>query len=246
MKEDSNANIHNAETHIENEGPCAGGVEKKKRNYRRLRSVETNRIIHVKKEKKVLQPVFDPTAWFVVTTKKRWQEVMCRDFLNSKAGFINEVTQEHYTVEAYAATQLVKGKEKTVILGKVFVRVDEENRADVLKKCQLLKQYVTHTPRFVDDDRRTVFVRIPDKEILQMQEILRIAVGTVEYSEDCLPAVNDTVEITDGILSESETLKGVRGTVETVNGSKYATVILETTGCFKFKLSVESLGKVIS
>ena len=55
------------------------------------------------------------------------------------------------------------------------------------------------------------------------------------------PQINETVVLNDGYLSESEALKGLKGTVEMVNGKKRATVILDKIGCFKFTLSVEDL-----
>jgi len=46
MKKDSNVEMIAVKTAQGKEGSCGGAVEQKKRNYRRLRSKETGKIIH--------------------------------------------------------------------------------------------------------------------------------------------------------------------------------------------------------
>lgn len=220
------------------EGPCGGAVEQKKRNYRRLKSKETGKIIHQKKERPKVRKVFDPTAWYVVHTK-RYKEVSSRDFLNSPKGFVNDQTKEPYTVEAYAAIQEDEGN-RLVIHGKIFVRVEEVNRIDVLRKCADLKGYVKDLARALTANDFTDFARVPDREIKTLRAILEIADGIVDYSEEPFH-INDTVRISKGILSRSEELKDIVGTVEMVNGRKRATVILDRLGVFKFNLPVSLL-----
>ena len=241
MKEDSNVETIAVKTAHEEEGPCGGALERKKRKYRRLRSKETGKIIHQKKEKNKIRKVFDPTAWYVVQTK-RYKEISSRDFLNSPKGFINNSTNEPYTVEAYAAIQEDEDN-RLVIHGKIFVRVDEVHRVDVLKKCSDLKGYAKDRALSRTENDFTDFARVPDREMKALRAILEIADGNVDYSE--LPFhVNDTVKFKKGILSKSEALKDMEGTIEMVNGRKRATIILNKLGVFKFTLPVSQLRKM--
>ena len=241
MKEDSIAEVTVAKTTHEEEGPCGGAMEQKKRNFRRLKSKESGKIIHQAKEKPKVRKAFDPTAWYIVHTR-RFKEVCSRDFLNSPKGFVNDSTNTPYTVEAYAAIQEDEGN-KLVIHGKIFVRVDEVNRVDVLKKCVFLKGYAKDPALSLTESHFTDFARVPDREIKALRAILEIADGDVEYSERNISA-NDTVVFKKGILSKSEALKDMVGTIEMVNGKKRATVILDKLGVFKFTLPVSQLRKI--
>ena len=240
MKEDSNVKMTAVKATQQTEGSCGGAVEQKKRNYRRLKSKETGIIIHQKKEKTIIKKVFDPTAWYIVQTK-RYKEVSSRDFLNSPKGFVNDSTKEPYTVEAYAAVQEDEGN-RLVIHGKIFVRVAEINRVDVLKKCPYLKGYVKDLALAHTEFDFSDFARVPDREIKALREILEIADGVVEYSDQPLK-INDTVKISKGILSRAEELKGLEGTIDMVNGRKRATVVLDKLGVFKFNLPVSLIQK---
>ena len=240
MKEVSNVKMTAVKATQQSEGSCGGAVEQKKRNYRRLKSKETGKIIHQKKEKPKIQKVFDPTAWYIVQTK-RYKEVSSCDFLNSPKGFVNDSTNEPYTVEAYAAVQEDEGN-RLVIHGKIFVRVAETNRVDVLKKCPYLKGYVKDLALAHTEFDFSDFARVPDREIKALREILEIADGAVEYSEEPFK-IHDAVKISKGILSRAEELKGLEGTIEMVNGRKKATVILDKLGVFKFTLPLSQLRK---
>ena len=241
MKKDSNVKMTTVKTTQQTEGSCGGAVEQKKRNYRRLRSKETGKIIHQKKEKSKVKKVFDPTAWYVVQTQ-RYKEIESRDLLSSPKGFVNEKTQASYTVEAYAAIQEDEGN-RLVIHGKIFIRVEEINRIDVLRKCQYLKGYVKDLALSRTENDFTDFARVPDREIKALRAILEIADGDVEYSEEPF-SVNDTVKFKKGIFSKSEALKDMEGTIEMVNGKKRATIILDKLGVFKFTLPVSQLRKM--
>ncbi|MBQ8464199.1 MAG: hypothetical protein IJ544_08825 [Prevotella sp.] len=240
MKEDAGVEMIAVKAIHEESGPCGGALGQKKRNYRRLRSKETNRIIHQQKEKASVQKVFDPTAWYVVQTK-RYKEVESRDFLNSPKGFVNERTEQPYTVEAYAAIQEDEGS-KVVIHGKIFVRVDKDNRIDILKKCLYLKGYVKDKALSRTENDFTDFARVPDREIKALRAILEMADGEVEYFEAPF-RLNDAVKISKGILSKSEELKGMEGTVEMINGRNRVTVVLDKLGVFKFNLPASLLQK---
>ena len=241
MKEDSDVKMIAVKTSSAEERPCGGALEKKQRNYRRLKSKKTNKIIHQKKEKPKVEKVFDPTAWYIVLTK-RYKEVSSCDILNSPKGFVNDLTHKPYTVEAYAAVQEDEGY-KLVIHGKIFVRVDEVNRVDVLKKCSFLKGYAKDPSRSLTENDFTDFARIPDRQMKALRAILEMADGDINYSDDTF-AVEDTVKITKGILAKSEALKGMEGVVKMVNGRKSATVILDKLGVFKFTLPVSQIKKV--
>lgn len=243
MKDDSIAPVTDIKTCDENSGPCAGGLAQKQRKFRRLRSLTDHRIIHVRKEQPKVAKVFDPTAWYVADVK-RHTELMCEALLNSPKGFVNDKTHKPYQVEAYAAAKTMKAKKTLVIHGKIFIRVDEDNRIDVLKKCPSVRAFKKDPTLSLTAHGFTDFARIPDVQIKAMQEILLIADGTVEYSETVAPQVKDSVKLTDGILSKSEVLKGLEGTVEMVNGRKKVTVVLDKIGSFKFTLSPSSISKI--
>ena len=241
MKKGSNVEMIAVKTAQGKEGSCGGAVEQKKRNYRRLRSKETGKIIHQKKEKSKVKKVFDPTAWYVVQTQ-RYKEVESRDLLSSPKGYVNDSTKAPYTVEAYAAVQEDEGN-RLVIHGKIFIRVEEINRIDVLRKCPYLKGYVKDLALAHTENDFTDFARVPDREIKALRAILEIADGDVEYSEEPF-SVNDIVKFKKGILSKSEALKDMQGTIEMVNGKKHATIILDKLGVFKFTLPVSQLRKM--
>lgn len=243
MEEDSNVNIIASETPLVDEGPCGGALEKKQRNFRRLRSRETNKILHQKKENTRPKSNYDPTAWYVIQTK-RYKEIDSCNILNSDKGFYNNLARQSYFVEAYAAVQKDEGN-KVLIHGKIFVRVDEANRVDVLKQCPFLKGYVKDPSRSLTVNRFTGFARVPDREMKAMRAILEIADGEVDYSEQPIE-VKDKVRITTGILAKSEALKGLEGSVEICNGQKRATVILDKLGVFKFNLPVSQLRKKLN
>ena len=162
---------------------------------------------------------------------KRYKEVISRDFLNSTQGFVNDSTNEPYTVEAYAAIQEYEDN-RLVIHGKIFIRVEEINRIDVLRKCSYLKGYAKDLALSRTENDFTDFARVPDREMKALRAILEIADGAVDYSEEPF-SVNDTVMFKKGILSKSEALKDMKGSIEMVNGKKRATIILDKLGVFK-------------
>lgn len=248
MQDDSKAFISGIEAQSENGGPAAEPCQKKARNFRRLRSLSTNRILHQEKEKSVVQKVFDPTAWYIYGVKRNKEIETC--------SFFNNFKNNPFEIEAYAAVQQKKVRtykkgqksggskklvEKVVIHGKIFIRVDESHRVDTLKLCPLLTHCIVDPTLSRTKEGNRDFARVPDAQIRVLKAMLELADGDVEFSEEMPPQVNETVALNDGFLSESETLKGVKGTVEMVNGKRRATVILDNIGCFKFTLSVEDL-----
>ena len=252
MQEYSKALLIGIGAQSENGGPAAEPCQKRTKNYRRLRSLSTNRILHQEKEKPVIRKVFDPTAWYVYGVKRN-KEIEARSFFNDSQDI-------PFEIEAYAAVQQKKVRtykkgqqssgpkklvEKVVIHGKVFIRVDESHRVATLKLCSLLTHCVVDPTLSRTKEGYRDFARVPDAQMNALKAVLELADGDVEYSEEVPPQVNETVVLNDGFFSESEALKGLQGTVEMVNGKKRATVILDNIGCFKFTLSVGDLKRPV-
>lgn len=189
----------------------------------------------------------DPTAWYVAQVKRQ-AELKCRDMLNRPEAF-------DYPVESYVAAQVSLGrrsagkdvavplKEKVVIPGKIFIRVAEEHRIDVLRHCLLLTRYVKDPSRSLTENHFTAFARVPDKQIQQLRELLKMADGPVSYDE-LQPQVNDTIQVIGGQLTKGTLLKDVKGVVTSTDGRKYVTVILDSIGALKFRLPLKDLVKL--
>ena len=195
--------------------PCAGGMPESLKN----------------------EP-FDPSAWYIAQVK-RHNELVCRTILNSPDRF-------PYKVEAYVAAQqelVLRAnrtrhiKERVVIAGKIFIRVDQSHRQDVLKQCLLLSRYVKDPSASPTANGHTAFARVPDWEIQRLRDIFTLADGPVEYN-DTLPQPHDKVQVLTGPLH------GLRGTVQDVSGRKCATVLLDSLGVFSFKLPISDLAKL--
>ena len=252
MQDDSKALLTDVGIPSENGSPEAEPYQKKTKNYRRLRSLSTNRILHQEKEKHVVKKAFDPTAWYVYGVKRNKEIETC--------SFFNDSNNIPFEIEAYAAIQQKKVRtfkkgqksdgskklvEKVVIHGKVFIRVDESHRVETLKQCSLLTHCVVDPTLSRTKEGFRDFARVPDAQIRALKAVLKLADGDVEFSEEVPPQVHETVTLNDGFLSESDALKGLKGTVELVNGKKRATVILDNIGCFKFTLSVHDLKRPV-
>ena len=195
--------------------PCAGGMPESLKN----------------------EP-FDPSAWYIAQVK-RHNELVCRKILNSPDRF-------PYKVEAYVAAQqelVLRAnrtrhiKERVVIAGKIFIRVDQSHRQDVLKQCLLLSRYVMDPSASPTANGHTAFARVPDWEVQRLRDIFTLADGPVEYT-DTLPRPHDKIQVLTGPLH------GLRGTVQDVSGRKYATVLLDSLGVFSFKLPISDLAKL--
>lgn len=172
-----------------------------------------------------------PTAWYVAEVKR---------FLEQKSGlYINNPKNFDYDIEAYVATQT----KKTVIHGKIFIRVSQDNRIDVLKRCPYLIRYMKDPLRSLTANGFTDFARVPDVEIQRLRQILALVDEPVEYTE-FTPHKGDEVEVIGGLLSQSELLKDLKGKISITNGKKYATVILEGIGGLKFRLPVKDLSNI--
>ena len=195
--------------------PCAGGMPESLKN----------------------EP-FDSSAWYIAQVK-RHNELVCRTILNTPDRF-------PYKVEAYVAAQqelVLRAnrtrhvKERVVIAGKIFIRVDQSHRQDVLKQCLLLSRYVKDPSASPTAGGFTAFARVPDWEIQRLRDIFTLADGPVEYT-DTLPRPHDKIQVLTGPLH------GLRGTIQDVSGRKYATVLLDSLGVFSFKLPISDLAKL--
>lgn len=241
MKEDSKDLAPSVETQSATEGPCAGGMPQNERVFRKLKSVKDGRVrlrMPIVKERP-----FDPTAWYIYRVK-RLKELESRDFLNSRdLGFpVEAYVAVQSSVRRKSSSPVPTRQEKVVIHGKLFVRVDEAHRVKVMKQCPLITECVTNASRYIHDGKPTTFVRIPDKQILQIREILDKADGVVTYTEQ-IPEVHDNIQVIGGLISRSSLFNDVKGEIVTVNGRKSATVILDGIGCFRWKLPLNDLAK---
>ena len=180
----------------------------------------------------------ESSAWYIAMVK-RHNELVCRKILSDPDRF-------PYKVEAYVAAQqeLVYRanrtrhiKERVVIPGKIFIRVDPHKRQDVLKQCLLLSRYVKDPSSSPTASGFTPFARVPDWEIQRLRDIFTLADGPVEYT-DSLPRPNDKIQVLTGPLH------GLRGTVTTISGRKFATVLLDTLGTFSFRLPIADIAKL--
>ena len=182
---------------------------------------------------------FDPTAWYVGVVRRR-NELVCRRILNN-------LSQVPYKVEAFvAAQQEVKFYanrtrrliEHIIIPGRIFIRVDESYRQDVLKQCLFLSKYMMDPSAELTESGCREFARVPDREIQHLRDILELADGIVEYSES-MPKTGDRVQVLSGRFH------GLTGTVsENADGRKYAVVVLDKLGSFKFRLPLQDIGKI--
>lgn len=215
VKTDSVEAQSNSETCDNMLRPCAGGMPESLQNES-----------------------FDSSAWYIAQVK-RHNELVCRKILNSPDRF-------PYKVEAYVAAQqelVLRAnrtrhiKERVVIAGKIFIRVDQSHRQDVLKQCLLLSRYVKDPSASPTANGHTAFARVPDWEIQRLRDIFTLADGPVEYA-DTLPRPHDKIQVLTGPLH------GLRGTVQDVSGRKYATVLLDSLGVFSFKLPISDIAKL--
>ena len=181
MQDDSKALIPDVGAQSKNGGPAAEPCQKITRNYRRLRSLSTNRMLHQEKEKPVVQKVFDPTAWYVYGVKRNKEIDVC--------SFFNDSQDIPFEIEAYAAVQQKKVRtykkgqhssgskqlvEKVVIHGKIFIRVDESHRVATLKQCPLLTHCVVDPTLSRTKEGFRDFARVPDAQIRGLQQHLGV------------------------------------------------------------------------
>jgi len=212
MKENSSTTGNPSETCAALHKPCAGGMER-------------------------TQLESHDDSWFVAEVKKH-QELRSRDHLNR----LSHLT---YNIETYVASQQQmhfysnrtrRLVDHIVIPGKVFIRVSEQHRQDVLKQCPLLVRYMMDPAKVTHNGFRA-FARVPDWELRKLQELLTTAEGPVEYL-DVRPRIGDKVQVLSGRFH------GLTGYVLEEGGSKYAIVTLDSLGSFRFRLPISELGQI--
>ena len=240
MKVDSKESQIRVETPADAEGACGGAMAKSERLFRRLRSVRDRRVT-VKERIASTASAFDPTAWYVYLVRRN-KEIATRDFLNN--------TRQGFDVEAYVATQtIVRRKdnktihpERVVIHGKLFVRVVEAHRVDVMKRCPFIQKCMVDPATSFADGQLLTFARVPDSQIRVVRDILDKAVGLVEYTDE-IPLVHENISVIGGQLLKGALFNDLRGEVVMVNGRKRATVILDGVGCFRWSIPLSDLAK---
>ena len=210
MEKGSETTTQNAKTGAQVHKPCAGGM-----------------------------PQTDNTdTWFVAIVKKH-NEIRCQDFLN-------KLTSQGYPVESYVANQQIlhfysnrtrRLVNHIVIPGKIFIRVNEEHRQDLLKLCPLLSYYKMDPARVTASGSRD-FARVSDIEIQRLRDILASADGPVEYLETP-PKSGDKIQVLSGRFH------GLKGYVLEDADKKFAIIILDQLGSFRIKIPTKDLGQIV-
>ena len=85
--------------------------------------------------------------------------------------------------------------ERVVIHGKIFVRVAEAHRVAVMQQCPYIEKCLTNPKSILDKDtKRTSYARVPDWQIQQVRQILDVADGIVEFTEE-VPEIHENVSV---------------------------------------------------
>lgn len=213
VRQDTPMASHDAKVCAPMHKPCAGGV------VSGLDAVAAN-------------------GWYVVVVKKRYE-------LRSHQ-YLSQPSRLPYPIESYVACQQEmhfyanrtrRMVDRIVIPGKLFVRVDQQHRLDVLRQCPYLSHYMMDPTRITRNGFHD-FARVPDCEIRQLRELLAVANTPVEYLESA-PKVGDRVQVLGGRFH------GLKGQILDLGNSQQVIVTLDTLGSFRFKLSAEDLGLVV-
>lgn len=190
--------------------PCAGGINK---------SIENS-----------------PIDYWLVAVVKRHSELRCHDFLSRLTGI-------DYPLESYVAAQQElkfyanrtrRISHHVVIPGKIFIRVDEKNRQDVLKQCLLLSRYLKD-PSTITPNGFTDFMKVSDAEICQLRSFLEKVDAPVEYIEHT-PHKNDKIQVLTGRFA------GLKGRVYEENNNRFVVITLDQLGDFRCKLPISEIG----
>ncbi len=180
----------------------------------------------------------EKSFWYVAVVRKN-NQLVARDQLNRMAQTLN------YPLEAYVAAQQQmrtyanrhhRVVEQIVIPGKLFVRVAEEHRIEVLKQCSLISYFVMDPARSNGRGGRD-FAKVPQREIDALRLILQEAEGPVVYSEE-RPRKGDDIQVLTGQFH------GLYGKVYDDSGKTHVIVVLDTLGSFTFRLPVSDVAKI--
>ncbi len=178
------------------------------------------------------------TFWYVAVVRKNNQLVV-RDFLNRMAQTLD------YPLEAYVASQQElrtyanrhhRVIEHIVIPGKLFIRVPENHRMDILRMSSLISHYQMD-PAARNSQGGRDFAKVPEREMDVLRSILQQAEGTVTFSED-RPRKGDDIQVLTGQFH------GLHGKVYDDSGKTHVIVVLDSLGSFTFRMSVSDIAKV--
>ncbi len=176
--------------------------------------------------------------WYVAVVRKN-NQLVARDQLNRMAQTLD------YPLEAYVAAQQQmrtyanrhhRVVEQVVIPGKLFIRVPEEHRIEVLKLCPYISYFVMDPARSNGRGGRD-FAKVPQREMDALRLILQEAEGPVTYSEE-RPRKGDSIQVLSGQFH------GLYGKVYDDSGKTHVVVVLDTLGSFTFRLPVAEVAKV--
>jgi len=176
--------------------------------------------------------------WYVAVVHKH-NQLVARDLLNRLAQTLD------YPLEAYVAAQEElrtyanrhhRVVEQIVIPGKLFIRVPESHRVDVLRQCSLISHYVMDPARCNSRGGRD-FAQVPQREIEVLRTILQQAEGPVTFSEG-RPRRGDHIQVLTGQFH------GLYGKVYDDSGKTHVIVVLDSLGSFTFRMSISDIAKV--
>ncbi len=180
----------------------------------------------------------EEACWFVAVVRKH-NQLVARDMLNRMAPSLD------YPLEGYVASQRElrtyanrhhRIVEQIVIPGKLFIRVPEKKRLEVLRMCSLISHYQMD-PASRNSQGGRGFAKVPEHEMTALRTILEKAEGPVEYSEE-VPRKGDTIQVLTGHFH------GLYGKVYEDSGKTHVIVVLDSLGSFTFRMSVSDIAKV--
>lgn len=180
----------------------------------------------------------DDSSWYVVIVRQR-NELVSRRILDGMKNL-------DFQLETYVAAQKLlsfstrnprKVIERVVIPSKIFIRVDEQHRQEVLKLCPYLSGYMTDPSLNLTANGFRKFARVADSEIRTLRKILELVDAPVEYF-DAQPKRGDKIQVLTGQFH------GLKGVVCEEGGKKRVTVILDKLGTFRFTLPIDEVGQI--
>ncbi len=184
------------------------------------------------------QTASEKTIWYVAIVRKH-NQLVARDMLNRMASSLD------YPLEGYVASQRElrtyanrhhRMVEQIVIPGKLFIRVPEKHRLDVLRMCSLISHYQMD-PASRNSQGGRDFAKVPEREMTVLRTILEKAEGPVVYSEEA-PRKGDTIQVLTGQFH------GLYGKVYEDSGKTHVVVVLDSLGSFTFRMPISDIAKV--
>jgi len=180
----------------------------------------------------------EKTTWYVAIVRKH-NQLIARDMLNRLASSLD------YPLEGYVASQREvhtyanrhhRVVEQIVIPGKMFIRVPEKHRLDVLRMCSLISYYQMD-PASRNSQGGRDFAKVPEREMSVLRTILEKAEGPVVYSEE-VPRKGDTIRVLTGQFH------GLYGKVYDDRDKTHVVVVLDFLGSFTFRMPISGIAIV--